>query len=332
MLLALISTFVITPLFLRYVRLITVWDILSVDLKLDVVNNCALFAGMKKWQVRKIIALSEIRDFRQDEAILLQGKSMEHLYIPLEGQIESWRTDKDGSAHLIGMIYPGNVFGALTPQKNQMSSGDMVAITPVRLMLLKSKDIQNISRMYPRLAVKLLKNLCAIVGNILSNEEVKSPQIYDDYSGAYSATIFTEILGYIIDRAQRYNEPLTMIVVDLGLTTDFYNDDKSISRNQLISVADVIQAQLRKPDIFGLWHDGSYWIALPQTDAVGAELIVNRLLANLERIHTNDSNSLNMSVTFSTLEQADSLNDLVVRIDLDRSQQQLINPYPVTYS
>lgn len=322
MLLALISTFVITPLFLRYVRLVTVWDILTVSLKQDVLKNCPLFAGMNHWQARKIIALSEIKCFRQDEAILLQGQKIEHLYIPLEGLIETWRTDKDGSAHMTGMFNPGHVFGALTPEKNQLSPGDMVAISPVRLMLLKSKDIQSVARMFPRLSVKLFKNQCTIVGEFLNRESIKSPKLFDDNSGAYSATIFTEMVSSMINRANRYSEPLSMVVVEPEYPEQMKLKGVTALRTLPGKVADIIQDKTRKPDLLGLWSDGSYWIAMPKTNSTGAALIARRIVSSFHNSEVVENDLLSIAVFFIELVQGDTFEKSVIRINLNRQQEQ----------
>lgn len=314
MLLALISTFVITPLFLRYVRLFTVWDMLSVDLKEDVIKRSPLFFGIRNWQARKIVAMSEIREYNQGEVILTQAGSVEHLYMPLEGHIEAWRTDKDGSAHLIGTLYPGEVFGVVTPQEDQNSSADMVAVVPARLLKLKSKDIQNIEGLNPRLAARLFKNLCEI-GDFLNTEEEKSPQLYDDHSGVFSATIFIELLRYIIDRTNRYDEPLTILIIKLVPSSSEHKLEGE-SKHHILRriVLDIIQPQLRRVDRFGLWDDGSYWVSMPQTNITAAKVIEKRMMKSLAKNQNVNGNGLEVKFISSEYNADETLESFVKRL------------------
>ena len=86
MLLALISTFLIMPLLLWHSRLISVWDILSLKIRQQVIDNCPLFSGMRRWQAKKVVALSRLQDFQQGEAIFLQGQDAHYLRVLLEWQ------------------------------------------------------------------------------------------------------------------------------------------------------------------------------------------------------------------------------------------------------
>lgn len=320
MILALISTFVITPILLRYVRLVTVWDMLSIHVKQDVVKRCPLFGGMSLWQARKIIALSEIREYQQDEAILLQGESMDHIYLSLQGNVESWRRDTDGSVHQVATIRAGQVFGAVTPRERQRASTDMVAITPVRLMLLKNRDMQNISRMYPRLAVKMFKNMCGIVGDLLNHEETRSPLLIDDLSGAYSATVFIEMLNRFVDQAKRYHQPLSILVIDLALAEFEPAHDRHSRAPQLEkAVTDFLNRQLRKVDIFGRWQDGSFWLALPHTHIEGAGQIGYRLIHELTANSMDAQNHIGLKLICTELHDDERYDSIVMRLNSERS-------------
>ncbi|MEJ2213851.1 MAG: MMPL family transporter [Gammaproteobacteria bacterium] len=49
MLLALITTFILTPLLLSFIRLVTMWDMLSLNLQARVIEKCHLFKGFTSW-------------------------------------------------------------------------------------------------------------------------------------------------------------------------------------------------------------------------------------------------------------------------------------------
>ncbi|MEW8002385.1 MAG: hypothetical protein AB2827_06335 [Candidatus Thiodiazotropha sp.] len=55
-------------------------------------DKCPLFQGMRPWQVRKLVAMSRIREYQPDEAILLQGTRYDTMLVLLKGQAEVWRT------------------------------------------------------------------------------------------------------------------------------------------------------------------------------------------------------------------------------------------------
>lgn len=320
MLLALVSTFIIIPLLLRYVRLTSVWDILSRDLKRDVIKTSPLFSDMSNWQARKIVALSEIHEYRQDEAILLQDDSIDHLFLLLFGRIEAWRREVDGSTYLLDNIEPGGVFGAISPLKQQKSHADMVAITPIKVMRLRAQLIHNISRTNPRLLVKLLENLNNIANSMINQSASMTTPLRDQRTGAFNATLFLELLSYNIDWANRYDKALSLIVIDIGgLQDSRSNDDTQIQKGQGI-IASIILQHIRKPDIFGLWPDGSYWIALPDTNMVGTEAIANRLTSSLTDNNFINQQNIETNLIKTELYDGEFLDAFIMRInDLRKS-------------
>ncbi|HID45225.1 MAG TPA: cyclic nucleotide-binding domain-containing protein, partial [Chromatiaceae bacterium] len=134
MLLALASTFLITPLLLWHSRLMSVWDVLSIKVRQQVMDDCMLFTGMRKWQVRKIIALSRLQEFRKDEAIFLQGQNAHYMRVLLEGTAEVWHTQVDGSTRQVGTLHAGDVFGTSALMRDRERISDVVAIKPVRAL------------------------------------------------------------------------------------------------------------------------------------------------------------------------------------------------------
>jgi CRP-like cAMP-binding protein len=182
MLLALVSTFLITPLFLWHSRLVSVWDILSIRVRQQVIDDCPLFVGMRKWQVKKVIALSRLHDFRQDETIFLQGQSADCILVLLEGKAEIWRNQADGSCQQIYTLRPGDVFGVSALMRVRKHGADVVAIEKSRALALSWNDIHQIVKSYPRTSSRLFENLSLIMGDLITMSENDRPCIRDELS------------------------------------------------------------------------------------------------------------------------------------------------------
>lgn len=286
MLLALVSTFVLTSLMLRHTRLITVWDIITKKLKDQVLLNSQLFSGMTKWQAKKLMAMTDIHEYQQDEVVILQGQPINNLFVLLEGEVESWRTRADGSSYNVGVNQPGAVFGMLFPDTGQKCFSDMVAIRQSKVLQLKWQDINQISRYFPRLSVKLHKNIAVIIASMLRYMDSRTIHSHDELSGAYGTVIFKELLETMTERAHRYHDDLTVISVRY-INFDEINKEELNLINR--TVGHVIQSNLRKPDIFGKWNEQCFWIACPNTRPEDAAVLKERIDSKL-RILLNHSN------------------------------------------
>jgi uncharacterized protein len=71
--LALAATFLVTPILLARVRLVRVWDLLSVQVKARLMDRCTLFHGKRHFQVRRLIAMCGRRRFEAGDYIIRQG-------------------------------------------------------------------------------------------------------------------------------------------------------------------------------------------------------------------------------------------------------------------
>ncbi len=283
MLLALISTFFILPLLLWHSHLLSVWDLLSVKVRKQVIDNCPLFGGMRNWQVKKILALSRLQQFRQDEAIFLQGQGAQYMRVLLEGEAEIWRTQIDGSTQQIRTLRAGDVFGVTALMRTRQRSTDVVAIRPSRTLALSWKDIHRIARAYPRISSRLFENLTLIMGDVITQIESVRPRIKDELSGAYNATYFVDLLKFAVDKANRHAEQLSLMSLEVvhnsaGKQAMNWQDQARIIRK----AAEFIRAVLRKGDAMARWQEQVFWVVLPNTDISQAESLAQRIRLSMQ--------------------------------------------------
>lgn len=107
---ALIADLVITPIVLRRVGLVGVFEILSLKLANKVVNDCILFEGMNKFQAKKTILLSKVTEFKEGDEIIVEGTIGRDMYVILEGAVDVV-VGKGDQEKMIARLTPGEVFG-----------------------------------------------------------------------------------------------------------------------------------------------------------------------------------------------------------------------------
>ena len=284
MLLALASTFLITPLLLWHSRLMSVWDVLSIKVRQQVMDDCMLFTGMRKWQVRKIIALSRLQEFRKDEAIFLQGQNAHYMRVLLEGTAEVWHTQVDGSTRQVGTLHAGDVFGTSALMRDRERISDVVAIKPVRALAVSWRDIHQIARLYPRISSRLLENLSLVLGDLLARQEAIRPMIKDELSGVYNATYIIDLLQFAADKANRYDEELSLLSLKVACNSTKGGHANWQDKAWIISkMAQSTRAVLRKGDMVSRWKDQIYWVILPNTNATQAHMLAQRVLQHYEQ-------------------------------------------------
>ena len=163
MLLALLATFVITPLMLTFTRLITVWEILAVQLKSRLLTRCRLFANMSRWQIKKTILLSRIRSYKAGERIIEFGTTSDEFYVVLEGETEARTPRRESGAKSLRRIGEGEVFGEIALIAASPRTADVVALTDTKVLVMTWERVELVAKLYPRIASKLFRNLSTIL-------------------------------------------------------------------------------------------------------------------------------------------------------------------------
>lgn len=168
MVLAVASTSVITPALLSSIRLITLWDLLSLSIRQRFVEKSPLFKGLRPWQIKKIVLISKLQEFRHGEPIIRQGEAGEEMYVLLEGSAEVRATRADGSQEKLRRLATGDLFGEVALVSRVPRTADVVALEDCRVLAYRWEGLERIARIFPRIATRLFRNLAAVLGRRLA--------------------------------------------------------------------------------------------------------------------------------------------------------------------
>jgi len=312
MLAAVVSTFVLAVLMLHHVKLITVWDVLSVNLKRQVLESSWLFKGLTRWQARKVMAMTNIQEYQRNDLMMIEGQPVNHFYILLEGRIQASRSRHDGSIVLLGFSQAGSVFGSLFPEDGKRCASDLMAVEPSKVLRLDWQDIHHISQYFPRISIKLYKNLSAIIANMMQLVEEKHQSFHDDPYGLISREVSTHMLKIMIDRARRYDEPLTVITLKI---LPISKQDKLNFSNLMLMMAKLISPVLRKPDIFSRWEEDMFMVVMPNTDRGSAMVLENRLFQVIDSSEDFNFSTADIAVHMATLRDDENLVAFIKRFE-----------------
>jgi diguanylate cyclase (GGDEF)-like protein len=129
-----------------------------------------------------------------------------------------------------------------------------------------------------------------------AHEREKELARKDNLTGAFNARFFSELLQMEIERSQRYKHPLTIAYFDLD-NFKTVNDQfgHGIGDQVLYTVVNLTKRQLRKIDIVGRLGGDEFAFILPETDQVGAQVVISKI----QKFLLDEMNRNNWPVTFS---------------------------------
>ncbi|WP_281951151.1 GGDEF domain-containing protein [Nitrosophilus kaiyonis] len=115
------------------------------------------------------------------------------------------------------------------------------------------------------------------------NERLKLIAATDKLTGLFNRNKFYEIANIEIERANRYNRPLSLIIFDI----DFFkriNDryGHNIGDYVLKTLSSIIKKNTRKSDYIFRWGGEEFIILTPETDILGAKKLAEKLRKAVE--------------------------------------------------
>ncbi|MDJ0740707.1 MAG: MMPL family transporter [Gammaproteobacteria bacterium] len=158
---ALFADFVITPLLMSSLRLVTLWDLLTSRVRQQVIPQSPLFRDMRPWQIRKFVLSSTLLEFEPGEAVYRYGDDSAALYLVMKGVVEITvpRRSADGREPVVDQFGSGQIFGDVAVLADEPRKTNAVALTDTTLMVLSREAIANVTHFHPFIASKLFLNL-----------------------------------------------------------------------------------------------------------------------------------------------------------------------------
>ncbi len=315
MLVSLLSTFVVTPVLLSYTRLITVWDILSLRLHSEVVEKCALFRGMRPWQIKKAILVSDVRRIGPGCAIVTQGTAGREMFVLLAGTAEVWQNGPDGSRVKVVKLLPGDVFGEIALVSDLPRTADVIATAASQVLALEWDGIRRVAKHFPRIASAVFLNLSSIIGARLARADLRAVLVRDDLTGLVSRTYFNDLLGHEIAHAIRFEEPLSLILARVEGPGSDTDAEREVGDAVLKEFADGMARLTRKVDVFARWGGSTFAILLPRTEPANARVIIERVRTVVAAVAQDHAPGVEVRVGLAQFRKGDDVHDIMWRAE-----------------
>jgi predicted RND superfamily exporter protein len=168
MLIGLVSDMLMTPVLLSRTKLITVWDLLGLNLTQNVIKQSELFRDMTPFQIKKIVLLGHVKGVAANDYIVRQGERERTMYFILEGAARvELETEKGGRVALKDLA-EGEVFGEIALVGEVARTAHVVATRPTKVLSVDWVSLERIRRIFPRVSTRLFLNIARILGTRLS--------------------------------------------------------------------------------------------------------------------------------------------------------------------
>ena len=145
---------------------------------------------------------------------------------------------------------------------------------------------------------------------------IENKHIYDNLTKTYNRNGFESIYSVEIKRCNRYNKPLSMIMLDI----DFFkkiNDTHGhlVGDDVLVLMCNLIKNSIRESDYLIRWGGEEFLILTPEIDLDAAVKLAEKLRILIEKNVFNTAGYITISLSVVQKNDDELLENLLKRLD-----------------
>ncbi len=157
LLVAWLSEITLTPALATRLRIVTLWDLVRLDLGQSPQHTIALFAGLSLRQARVFALVARIEHHPADHLVIRHGDRARDMYVIIDGEVDVW-IDRGGERQSLANLTRGAVMGE-AGYFGQTRTANAQTLVPARMLRFDSQDLERLRRRYPRIAATVFRNL-----------------------------------------------------------------------------------------------------------------------------------------------------------------------------
>ncbi|MEA3384174.1 MAG: diguanylate cyclase [Campylobacterota bacterium] len=163
---------------------------------------------------------------------------------------------------------------------------------------------------------KKIKGYTSIRKDITNEKRVEELSITDQLTQLYNRVKLEDVYISEIQRANRYNQPFSMILLDIDhfkMVNDTYGHD--VGDETLKDVANILKQSVRNTDIVGRWGGEEFIVITSQTNLEQTMILAEKIRKNIESHQFKVIGTKTSSFGVSTYHNGDTQETLVKRAD-----------------
>jgi len=154
---ALIADMTLTPALGSRLRIVTLWDLLRLDLGRSPQHTIPLLSGLSNRQARLFALMSRLERQPAGTRIIQEGEMARDIYVVVDGTVEA-TVERDDEKRVLSTMSRGAVMGE-AGYFGQRRTASVDTVTDVRLLRFNSQDLERLRERYPAIAATVFRNL-----------------------------------------------------------------------------------------------------------------------------------------------------------------------------
>lgn len=186
----------------------------------------------------------------------------------------------------------------------------------VSIKIVKGFDYKLFGIIFGLFSLMLITSLYWMTHVQKLNQQLKQAALVDALSGLLNRHAFNQRVEEEIERARRYNTPLSLLMIDLDHFKRINDTYGHVAGDEVIrNVSRNLKESVRKIDIVARWGGEEFVVMLPGIALEQANVVANKLIESAANIHHFDKEKVTISIGVSTWDPEDSVESWLGRTD-----------------
>jgi predicted RND superfamily exporter protein len=156
-----------TPALASGMRVVSLWDVLTLDLGREPEHSIPLFRGLRATQARVVALLCGLSELPQGEKLFRSGEQGNDMYVVIDGELRASVT-QDGRHVALRNLGRGDVIGEVGLFRGARTA-DVIAVSDARLLRLTRESLTRLERRHPRIGARIYANLGEVLAERLAS-------------------------------------------------------------------------------------------------------------------------------------------------------------------
>ena len=283
---ALVGDLILLPSLMLHVELVTLWDLIRLKLGKEPRQGIPLFNGLSRTQVNYIVMAGSLQPFSAGEVLFRKGDASDSMYAIISGELEVLEPIEDpdatdpGCVHkLIRRLHVGDVVGEMGLLRSALRSATVVGKRSGELLRINMKMIKRLQWLYPPTAHRFFFNMMNILCDRLESATTCMAELSleDDLTHLCNRRGFVNILEAETYRSQRFEEPLSLLVMTVDFASTGAAPDPESQDRMLQHICSRLFSNIRRCDTFGRLDQRTFALLMPRTSPEKGRAVHRRL-------------------------------------------------------
>lgn len=168
-----ISDVTLTPAIATRMKIVTLFDVMALNLGPNPTQSIPLFSGLSDTQARIATLLGSLKKYKQGDTIFKIGDKGNNMFVVIDGVLRVSLDGDNGPIHLKD-IRRGDIIGEVALYHGARTA-NVTADTDVELLEITKSDLEIIQRRNPKIAAQLYANLNKIFANRFADVTARLP-------------------------------------------------------------------------------------------------------------------------------------------------------------